>query len=140
MKNRQVHTLPLSTPALAILSERTLCRGASDRVFASPSSALGVNWTHWVARIRVALGEDKLERSRRFNLHDLRRSFVSALAEREFDVDLLDQLLSHSRKGVFGVYQRATRWREKEAAMAAWAELVAPSVVELDNVVALRAR
>ena len=92
-----------------------------------------------MTRIRVALGEDDLERSRRFNLHDVRRSFVSALAERGFDVDLLDQLLSHSRKGVFGDYQRSSRWREKEAAMAAWAELVAPSVAR-DNVVSIHAR
>jgi integrase len=139
MKNRQVHTLPLSAPALAILAERAACRGANDRVFASPSGALGINWTHWVTRVRVALGEDKLERARRFNLHDVRRSFVSELAEREFDVDLLDQLLSHSRKGVFGTYQRSSRWLEKQRAMAAWAELIAPSGAR-DNVVPIRAR
>jgi integrase len=139
MKGRQPHSLPLSEPALSILSERLSYRSADDRVFASPTGARAINWTHWVTRIRVALGEDKLERSRRFNLHDVRRSFVSALAERGFDVDLLDQCLSHSRKGVFGVYQRSSRWREKEAAMAAWAELVAPSVAR-DNVVALHVR
>ena len=102
MKSRQPHSLPLSEPALAILSERASCRTADDRVFAPPSGARTINWTYWVTRIRVALGEDKLERSRRFNLHDVRRSFVSALAERDFDVDLLDQCLAHSRKGVFG--------------------------------------
>jgi integrase len=139
MKGRQPHSLPLSVPAIAILAERASCRGTGDRVFASPTSARAINWTHWVKRIRVALGEDKFERSRRFNLHDLRRSFVSALAERDFDVDLLDQCLSHSRKGVFAVYQRSARWREKEAAMAAWAELVAPTVAR-DNVVQIRAR
>ena len=139
MKGRQPHSLPLSEPALAILAERASCRGANDRVFAPPSGARTINWDYWVTRIRVALGEDDLERSRRFNLHDVRRSFVSALAERGFDVDLLDQLLSHSRKGVFATYQRSSRWREKEAAMAAWAALVAPSV-EHGNVVNLHAR
>jgi integrase len=138
MKNRRPHSLPLSEPALAVLSERASCRGSNDRVFTPLSNAPTINWTHWVTRIRVALGEDKLERSRRFNLHDVRRSFVSALAERGFDVDLLDQCLAHSRKGAFGVYQRSSRWREKEAAMAAWAELVAPSA--RDNVVSIRAR
>jgi integrase len=140
MKNRQVHTLPLSAPALAILADCAACRAVDDRVFASPSGARAINWTHWVTRIRVALGEDGFERSRRFNLHDVRRSFVSQLAERDFDVDLLDQCLSHSRKGVLGVYQRSSRWREREAAMAAWAELVAPSVDDRDNVVPIRAR
>jgi integrase len=146
MKNRQPHSLPLSEPALAILAERALCRTADDRVFAPPSGAKSINWTWWVSRIRVEIGEDKLERARRFNLHDIRRSFVSTLAEgdseqgeRGFDVDLLDQLLRHSRKGVFGVYQRSSRWREKKAAMATWAELVVPSVAR-DNVVSIRAR
>jgi integrase len=138
MKNRQPHSLPLSEPAVAILAERASCCSSDDRVFASPSGAKTINWTWWVSRIRAAIGEDKFERSRRFNLHDVRRSFVSALAERDFDVDLLDQCLAHSRKGVFGVYQRSSRWREKEAAMAAWAELVAPSVA-CDNVVSIRA-
>jgi integrase len=131
--------LPLSESALAILAERAPYRATSDRVFAPLSGAKTINWDYWVTRVRVALDEDHLERARRFNLHDVRRSFVSALAERGFDVDLLDQCLSHSRKGVFGVYQRATRWREKETAMAAWAELVAPSRAR-DNVVPIRAR
>ena len=145
MKNRRPHSLPLSAPAIDILVERSSCR-ANERVFAPPSDARGANWSWWAARIRVAIGEDNLERAHRFNLHDVRRSFVSALAERDseqgergFDVDLLDQLLSHSRKGVFGVYQRSSRWREKESAMSAWGELVVPTVAR-DNVVSIRAR
>ena len=120
MKGRQAHSLPLSESALAILAERASGRTANDRVFAPPSGARTINWDYWVTQIRVTLGEDDLERSRRFNLHDLRRSLVSVLGERGFDVDLLDQLLDHSRKGVFGVYQRSQRWREREAAMSAW--------------------
>jgi integrase len=139
MKTRQPHSLPLSEPALAVLSERAIRRSADDRLFAPPSGARLINWTYWVTRIRVVLGEDRLERSRRFNLHDVRRSFVSALAERDFDVDLLDQCLAHSRRGMFAVYQRSSRWREKEAAMAAWAELVVPSAAR-DNVVAPHVR
>ena len=138
MKGRQPHSLPLSEPALAILADRMACRTAGDRVFAPPSGALTINWSFWMRHVRAALGEGDLERSRRFNLHDVRRSFVSALAERGFDVDLLDQLLGHSRKGVFGTYQRSSRWREEELAMGAWAELVSPSVAARDNVVSIR--
>lgn len=146
MKNRQQHSLPLSAPAIDILVERSSCRGRNERVFAPPSDVRRANWSWLVGRIRIAIGEANLERAHRFNLHDVRRSFVSALAEgdseqdkRGFDVDLLDQLLSHSRKGVFGVYQRSSRWPEKKEAMAAWAELVAPSVAR-SNVVSIRAR
>jgi integrase len=135
MKGRQAHSLPLSEAALAILSERPQTH---ERVFAPPSGARTINWEQSVTRIRVALGENDLERPRRFSLHDVRRSFVSALAERGFDVDLLDQCLGHSRRGTFGVYQRSQRWREKEAVMAAWAELIVPSAAH-DNVVRIRA-
>ena len=109
-------------------------------MFAPPSGARLINWTYWVTRIRVVLGEDKLERSRRFNLHDVRRSFVSALAERDFDVDSARSVPGAQPQGACSaVYQRSSRWREKEAAMAAWAELVVPSGAR-DNVVAIRAR
>ncbi len=54
----------------------------------------------------------------------MRRSFVSHLAERGYDVDLLDQCLGHSRKGVFGIYQRASRMAERGRALEAWAGLV----------------
>ena len=73
MKGRQPHSLPLSEPAFAILTERASCRGRDERVFAPPSGARTINWDYWVTRIRVALDEDHLERSRRFNLHDVRR-------------------------------------------------------------------
>jgi integrase len=135
MKGRQPHSLPLSPAAIAILEARPRTH---ERVFAAPSDAQFINWGHHVRRIRAALGESDLERAHRFNLHDVRRSFVSALAERSFDLDLLDQMLSHTRAGVFGVYQRSSRWREKEAAMSAWAALVAGGA--RDNVVPLRAR
>jgi integrase len=136
MKGRQPHSLPLSPVAIAILEARPRTH---ERVFAAPSGAESINWGRAVRRIRIALGEEKLDRAHRISLHDVRRSFVSALAEKGFDLDLLDQLLSHVRAGVFGVYQRSSRWREKEAAMSAWAELVAPSGAR-DNVVPLRAR
>ena len=51
-------------------------------------------------------------------------AFVSHLAERGFDVDLLDHCLGHTRHGVFGVYQRASRMAERGRAMEAWAGLV----------------
>jgi integrase len=144
MKGRKAHSLPLSEPALAILAERASCRAEDNRVFSPPSGARTINWNFWVERIRSALGEDDFERARRFNLHDIRRSFVSVLAEvenekRGFDVDLLDQLLGHTRRGVFGTYQRSSRWREKESAMAAFAELVVPSAAIRGNVAALHA-
>ena len=66
--------------------------------------------------------------------------FVSHLAGK-FDVDLLDQCLSHTRKGVFGVYQRSSRWPERVAALNAWAELICGEALpEVDNVLRFIAR
>ena len=58
-----------------------------------------------------------------FRLHDIRRGFVSHLAG-AFDIDALDQCLSHTRKGVTGVYQRSLRWPDREGALNAWADLI----------------
>jgi integrase len=106
-------------------------------MFASRSGAKTINWGHCVTRIRAAIGESERERRQRFNLHDIRRAFVSHLAERGFDVDLLDQCLAHTRKGVFGTYQRASRMRERAAALNTWADFITGDAH--DNVVPLRA-
>ena len=143
MKNRQPHTLPLAEPALTILTERAAYRSdsADSRVFASPSAARTINWDHRMTRIRAAIGQGDLDRPRRFNLHDVRRGFVSHLAEQGFDVDLLDQCLSHTRKGVLGVYQRSSRWPERVRALNAWTALICGEAQsDADNVVRFTTR
>ena len=91
-------------------------------------------------RIRTRIGKGEAAKAERFVLHDVRRSFVSALAERGFDVDLLDQCLGHSRRGVFAVYQRASRMAERGRALETWGSLVAgKGESQSENVVAFRA-
>jgi integrase len=135
-KTRAAHELPLSKPVLVLLAERETCR-AGDRVFASRSGAETINWNQCVTRIRAAIGESGRERRQRFNLHDIRRAFVSHLAEHGFDVDLLDQCLGHGRKGVLGIYQRSARMHDRAVALNAWADLITDDAH--DNVVRLRA-
>jgi integrase len=131
MKNRTPHQLALSEPALNILKS---CKGnGHELVFALPDGKPFGSWAHLIDRIRRRIGQEKAGKSERFSFHDVRRSFVSTLAERgipkeqqgaastTIDVDLLDQCLSHTRKGVLGVYQRATRMSDKGAALRAWA-------------------
>ena len=79
-----------------------------------------------------AVGEDKNDRAARFSLHNIDTGFVSHLAG-SFDVDLLDQCLGHSRRGVFGVYQRSVRWPERVQALNRWADLIL-GVIEDRNV------
>jgi integrase len=136
MKAREAHELPLSPPARAILEARKLI-ATGDLVFPSANGTPHMNWDKLLTRIRARIGEDKSAKDDRFSLHDLRRAFVSHLAE-DFDVDALDQVLAHKRTGVAAIYQRSKRWPERVRALNAWADLILN--VEADsNVVPIQA-
>jgi integrase len=138
MKNREPHELPLSKAALAILKARQPRTPAKDSlVFPSSAMTAFTGWTKLIARIRKSIGQGEAAKARRFSLHDVRRSFVSILAERGFDVDLLDQCLGHTRRGVMGVYQRASRMAERAHALEAWAGLIGGEEAS-SNVVSFR--
>ena len=123
VKTREAHELPLSPAALELLEKRRPI-APGDLVFPSSKDKPFDGFNALLKRIRARTGESKTAKAERFVLHDIRRSFVSHLAERGYDVDLLDQCLGHSRKGVFGVYQRASRMAERARALEAWAGLV----------------
>jgi integrase len=138
-KTREMHELPLSAPALALLEARK-SKAQSDLVFPAGGGKPFDGFNHLLKRIRTRIGKSEAAKAERFVLHDIRRGFVSHLAERGFDVDLLDQCLGHSRKGVFAVYQRASRMGERARALEAWAQLVTGEGVEqTDKVVPIRA-
>jgi integrase len=147
MKNDVAHELPLSPRALAILASRKNARdrdkghGKTRRVglvFGSGADKPFDGWNRLATRIRSEIGQADTPRDQAFTFHDVRRGFVSLLAERRYDVDLLDQCLSHTRKGVLGVYQRASRMAERSAAMDAWASFLLEEPTS-DNVVHLHA-
>jgi integrase len=129
--------LPLSPAARAILEARR-ATATGDLVFSTAAGGMFVNWDRPLARIRKKIDEDKKDRAARFTIHDIRRGFVSHLAG-PFDVDLLDQCLGHTRRGVFGVYQRSARWPERVLALNAWADLIL-NVVKDSNVAPFQRR
>jgi integrase len=138
IKTHEIHELPLSAPALAILEARkTTAKG--ELVFPNADGKPYNGFHTLLTRIRTRIGQADTKKAERFTFHDVRRSFVSHLAEQGFDVDLLDQCLGHSRKGVFGVYQRASRMAERARALETWANLVAGEV-ESSRVVAFRTK
>ena len=138
-KTRETHELPLSAPALALLEARKP-NAPNALVFPSGKDKPFNGFNSLLKRIRTRIGQSEAAKAERFVLHDIRRAFVSHLAER-YDVDLLDQCLGHSRKGVFGVYQRASRMGERARALEAWARLIAGEgeVERTGKVVPLRA-
>jgi integrase len=123
MKAGELHELPLSPPACAILEARKHSSPANELVFPNSNGAQFANWDPLLTRVRQKIGEDQRPRADRFSLHDIRRAFVSHLAGM-FDVDSLDQILAHKRAGVAGVYQRSARWPERVRALDAWARLI----------------
>jgi integrase len=137
-KTGQAHELPLSAPALAMLEERK-ATATSELVFPASGNRPYRGFHNLLKRIRARIGHADTKKAERFTFHDVRRAFVSHLAERGFDVDLLDQCLGHSRKGVFGIYQRASRMAERSRALEAWASLVTGAEAAAGKVVAFRA-
>jgi integrase len=124
MKNGQPHELPLARHALALIAARKAAKvEGGDLVFPSGAGWPFDGWNRLAIRIRKRIGHADATKHKAFSFHDVRRSFVSHLAG-QFDVDLLDQCLSHTRKGVFGIYQRSSRVPERAAAMHAWDALI----------------
>ena len=129
MKNGEPHELPLSKPAFEILMARSAISkpAAEQLVFPTPEAGAALNsWTRLTTRVRRAIGHDALPADRQFRWHDIRRSFVTHLAE-EFDEAALDAMLAHRRKGVAGVYQKQKYLNRRPAVMARWAEMLARS-------------
>ena len=127
MKSGEVHELPLSEPALAIIKERKHAKAKPDAlVFPSGEGTVYSGWTRLLTRIRKVIGQAETKRDARYTLHDNRRSFTTLLAER-FDENLLDLMIAHrpaSRKGSGAAYQKAKRLNERPPVMAGWASMV----------------
>jgi integrase len=138
MKQREAHELPLSPAALTILESRKPS-AMNDVVFPSSVGKPHGSLMLLTRRLRKIIGQGVTAKAQRFTWHDVRRSFVSHLAERGFDIDLLDQCLGHKRAGVLAVYQRASRMAEWARALEAWADLVSGEAEQAVKVVPMRA-
>jgi hypothetical protein len=108
---------------LAILFSRRIAKrpgyaGDTGYVFSGTVTATFSGWAYLIACLRDVVGFDD------WRPHDIRRSFVTQLAEQGVDETLLDLIINHrasgSRSGVKGVYQRSQRWAERVAALDAW--------------------
>ena len=125
-KNREAHRLHLHPVALEILRLRHEAAGkpVSGLVFPAPRSSKAITT---FSAIRGALKEAAPELVG-WRLHDLRRSFATALGEAGVSETIADAILNHrqsaTRAGVLGVYQRSVRWPEQVAAMQHWGRLL----------------
>ena len=125
-KNREAHRLLLHPLALEMLRLRheAADKPTSGLVFPAPRSAKAITT---FSAIRGTLREAAPELVG-WRLHDMRRSFATALGEAGVSETIADAILNHrqaaTRAGVLGVYQRSVRWPEQVAAMQHWGRLL----------------
>jgi len=122
-KNNEAFVMPLSE-----LAKQQLLIGTQtddQRVFQLSSKAEQPmnSWSHFNASVRKATGV------KNFNLHDLRRTFSTLIAEHsEFGEGLIDGLLNHkqsaTRSGVIRHYQMAKHLERRREVINWWSEFL----------------
>jgi integrase len=123
-KNRRPHTLPFTKSVRDIL-EALPRIDKSDYVFpAARKTAKGKETTVFNGwwKCKKALDE-KLEGVAPYNIHDLRRTFSSKMAELGTPIHVTEKLLNHvsgSFGGVAGIYNRYTYLPEMRQALEAY--------------------
>lgn len=125
-KNGEPHTVPLSAPALALLSGMAN-EGRTAMVFAARGKGdRGASgFSKLQARLRRKLDE-ALEREEgpHWQFHDIRRTVATGLQRLGVSWEVNEAVLNHlsgARGGVAGIYQRH-RWEdEKREALDRWA-------------------
>jgi integrase len=119
MKMRELHVVPLSSPALALLEDLHVLTGSGRLVFPSIRSkdrAISDNTLNAALR-RLGFGGDEMV------AHGFRSMASTCLNEQGWHPDLIELQLAHAeRNEVRGAYNRAQRLAERRKMMQAWAD------------------
>jgi integrase len=112
MKNGREHAVPI-TSLIAQLLDETPDRGGG-LVFPSEARLGGTTpmsgWSKMMARLRTLSGVTGV------GLHDLRRTYRSALADLGVREELAEAMIAHRRSGLVGRYNRADLWDQRRDA------------------------
>jgi integrase len=135
MKAGREHVV-LLTRGMATLLDRVPNRGG-DLVFPSERRLGGTTmmsgWSQMVERLRRESGVD-------FSLHDMRKTFRSALSDLDVNDDVAEIMIAHQRRGLAAVYNKAKLWDQRRAAADKYDAWLSSIVTPADsNVIALRA-
>jgi integrase len=125
VKNRQPHEVPVSEPAIAILT--ALPRIGDRFVLTTNGEAASNGYSKGKRRLDALLPADMPP----WRLHDLRRSAASGMARLGINLPVIEKVLNHtsgSFAGIVSVYQKHSFADEKRRALDAWGAFVADLV------------
>jgi integrase len=115
MNNKAAHIVPLTPAALAILEKLPRFIGG-DYVFTTTSGRRPVSgFSKMAARARATAGIGT-----HWQIHDLRRTVRTRLAEEGVPVFIAELVIAHAQSGVHAVYDSHKHDKEKREALAAW--------------------
>ena len=118
-KNRRAHEVPLSRLAMDVLAgfaeqvDRAFVFGIGEGPFSG--------WSRAKARL------DQKSGVQNWTLHDLRRTFVTEIAEMGIQPHVIEAIVNHTsghKAGIAGVYNKATYASEKRSALDRWSDEV----------------
>jgi integrase len=128
-KNDVAHNVPLSTQAIAILSELPIVPSEAGLVFTTTGLSPVGGFSRAKERIDHTMARSRLSTDTmpRWTFHDLRRTVASGMARLKINIHVVEKLLNHSSgsfAGIVAVYQRHTFAEEKCEALQVWGDFV----------------
>ena len=123
-KNKLPHLVPLPPSARQIIAAVPRMVG-SDFVFTTNGRTPISGFSKFKAKL-----DANYETSQHWQLHDLRRTAVTRMADLGVLPHVIEAIVNHvsgHKGGVAGIYNRAVYMPERKAALELWAERVAPS-------------
>lgn len=129
-KNNELHEVPLSDAAVAIIAALPRIKTTKNFVFATRRDAAVSGFSRAKTRLDLAIlaaVPKDTKAPEHWTFHDLRRTMASGMAPLGIQLHVVEKILNHSSGtfgGVAGVYQRYTFANEKRTALAAWASHV----------------
>jgi integrase len=129
-KNKRLHRVPLSGPALAILAEQPR-RAEADGMLRELIFGIGQRgfsgWSRCKERLDERITAENGKPLPGWRIHDLRRSVATGMATLEVQPHIIETVLNHitgSRSAISRVYNRNSYEPEKRRALALWADHV----------------
>lgn len=132
-KNRMAHVVPLTDPALEIVTAALAESWSDTWLFPAARGAGHMTGYGLQQAMERLFGPDHP------TVHDIRRTVGTRLSELGFNRLIIDKVLNHKDNSVGGIYDRHSYDREKRQALSAWAARLAEIVSGVRaDVVALR--